>query len=101
MQHWFYIFGGSAESLDNLNQLRPVQFTFKDNPDNHLEYGLIAEEVAEIYPELVVYKDGKVHTIRYHLLTPLLLADIIRKRREFQADIADAKARLTVLENAQ
>jgi len=48
-----------------------------------IEYGLIAEEVAEVFPELVVYgDDGQPLTVRYHLLTPLLLAEVQRLRRE-------------------
>jgi len=62
--------------LDILSDLRPVQFTFKTDPKGKLEYGLIAEEVAELYPELIVYNDGVVHSVHYHLLVPLLLAKI-------------------------
>jgi len=48
-----------------------------------VEYGLIAEEVAEVFPELVVYgKDGEPETVRYHVLVPLLLNELQKERRE-------------------
>ena len=47
------------------------------------QYGLIAEEVAEVMPDLVVRdKDGAIQTVRYQFLTPLLLAEVQRLERE-------------------
>ena len=40
---------------DKLNQLRPVTFHLKAEPQGEVQYGLIAEEVAKIYPELVTH----------------------------------------------
>ena len=73
-----------------LMDLRPVSFRYRaefTNPpegkSNPLEYGLIAEEVAELFPELVIDdQDGRPYTVRYHLLTPLLLAEIQRQEQE-------------------
>ncbi len=71
---------------DRLLALRPVSFRYKDeivepeDGDNPLEYGLIAEEVAEVFPELVIYdREGEPYTVRYHLLAPLLLAEVQRQ----------------------
>jgi len=42
-----------------------------------VEFGLIAEEVAEVFPELAVYgKDGQPETVSYHLLATLLLNEL-------------------------
>jgi trimeric autotransporter adhesin len=64
---------------EKLQQLRPVSFLYKDSAESGkhtLQYGLIAEEVAKVYPELVQYdEDGKPFTVYYHLLTPLLLRE--------------------------
>lgn len=69
---------------DRLLDLRPVSFRYKDDP-NPLEYGLIAEEVAEIFPELVLNdEEGRPYTVRYHLLTPLLLGEIQRQEGEIE-----------------
>ena len=70
--------------------LRPVTFRYKEaNNDGSkpIQFGLIAEEVAETFPELVVYDaNGKPETVAYHLLATLLL-------NEFQAQ-ADRIQRL-------
>jgi hypothetical protein len=59
---------------EKLAQLRPVTFRYKSDPQSTLQYGLIAEEVAKVYPELVVRgADGRIDGVRYDQLTPMLL----------------------------
>ena len=42
-------------------KLRPVSFRYKEGPGGTLQYGLIAEEVERVYPELVTRgPDGSV-----------------------------------------
>jgi hypothetical protein len=69
-----------GEASNRLMNLRPVTFLYKneiDKEDRTLQYGLIAEEVAEVYPELVQYeKDGEPFTVRYHELGPMLLNEV-------------------------
>ncbi len=63
-------------------------------PDGPLEYGLIAEEVAEIYPDLVVLdKDGQPAGVRYHVLPAMLLNELQRQQRE----IAELRAQVRAL----
>src|SRR5208282_5780296 len=75
--------GGVSEKL---MQLRPVTFRYKDSAEKGkhvLQYGLIAEEVAKVYPDLVQYdKAGKPFTIYYHLLTPMLLNELQKEHRQ-------------------
>lgn len=77
--------------------LRPVSFTYKpafDDGAKQAQYGLIAEEVAAVFPELVVHDaDGQVQTVRYHFLAPLLLAEVQRLERGRAAADAE-RARL-------
>jgi hypothetical protein len=72
--------------------LTPVSFIYKpeyDDGSKQIQYGLIAEEVAEKFPELLVRDaDGQPQTVRYHLLTPLLLAEVQRLEREREAQRA-------------
>jgi hypothetical protein len=62
---------------DRLLALRPVTFRYKDAYDDEskpTQFGLVAEEVAEVFPELVIYDaNGEPETVAYHLLTTLLL----------------------------
>jgi hypothetical protein len=73
------------EASAGLGKLRPVTFRYKAEPANGprpLEYGLIAEEVAEIYPELVVRDtDGRPAGVRYHVLPAMLLNELQRQQR--------------------
>ena len=65
--------GFASEDIMNL---RPVIFNYKRQPDS-LAWGLIAEEVQEIMPELVVLNDkGQAETVKYHDLIPMLLNEL-------------------------
>ena len=89
--------GASSELLLGL---RPVSFRYRPealgsggDAERALEFGLIAEEVAEVFPELVVYDEsGAPYTVRYHLLIPLLLAERQREHREVAALRAELEA---------
>lgn len=65
------------DSSSPLMDLRPVTFTYKQHISKKKQFGLIAEEVANIFPELVVYNDeGDPETIKYQDLSVLLLNEI-------------------------
>ena len=67
-----------GDASSGLLKLRPVSFHYKpeyaEGP-RQLQYGLIAEEVAEVYPNLVQYdpKTGQPQTVYYHLINAMLL----------------------------
>ena len=93
---------GSASH--RLLALRPVTYRYKEaytDGTKPIQYGLIAEEVAEVYPDLVVYdKDGQVRTIQYRKLVPMLLNEWKREHHlnlQQTKQIGDLKAQLTVV----
>ncbi|MDT5122505.1 MAG: trimeric autotransporter adhesin [Acidobacteriota bacterium] len=70
-----------------LMQLRPVTFRYKPEylTDRSLQYGLIAEEVEQVYPELVQYsQDGKAQAVRYQMLNTMLLNEMQKQQRRIQ-----------------
>ena len=73
----------------DLMRLRPVTFRYKkeyDSGEGCLQYGLIAEELAEVYPELVVYDDrGKVKTVEYQKLPAMLLNELQKQHAQIQS----------------
>ncbi len=74
-----------ASRSEGLLKLRPVTFVYKDDGAAAPHYGLIAEEVATVYPELVTRTaSGEVQTVKYHELIPMLLNELQRQRQEFQ-----------------
>lgn len=69
-----------GDLTERLQDLRPVRFRYRRHgPAGALQFGLIAEEVAEVLPELVVFDDeGRAETVKYHLLGSLLLGEVQR-----------------------
>jgi hypothetical protein len=75
-----------GETTDKLQQLRPVTFQLKTDPQRAVQYGLIAEEVASVYPELVIRDDsGQIQGVRYEELAPMLLNEEKRQRSRIDA----------------
>ena len=73
-----------GETSEEILRLRPVSFRYTADLDplGAEQYGLIAEEVAEILPDLVACdNEGNVATVRYQLLLPMLLNEVQRDRR--------------------
>ncbi len=83
-------------------RLRPVSFYYRNDTVGYRQYGLIAEEVAQVMPDLVQYSDsGDPETVRYHFLPALLLNELQKQQRiieEQKETIAALEARLTRLE---
>src|SRR5262245_16162905 len=82
-------------------QLRPVTFVYKGDADGATQYGLIAEEVAAVYPELVTRTpEGEVQTVKYHELIPMLLNELQHEHqslREERAEVALLRQELAEL----
>ena len=91
---------------DVLMKLRPVAFYYKPEYDktHDRQYGLVAEEVAQLAPQLVAYdKDGTPQTVRYHFVNAMLLNEVQRQRatiKRQESRIQDLEARLGRLEAA-
>jgi phage shock protein A len=66
-----------GSSSAKLGQQRPVVFHLKTDPKGALQYGRIAEEVAKVYPELLVRNEaGRIDGVRYDELAPMLLNEV-------------------------
>ena len=76
--------------------LHPVTFHYKED-GSVLQYGLIAEEVAKVAPDLVQYdKQGKPFTVRYHLLTPMLINELQKAHQEI-AELKKSRTEIATL----
>lgn len=91
-----------GRASDGLMKLRPVTFHYKTDGSHLLQYGLIAEEVAKVYPDLVQYDDqGKPFTVRYHLINVMLLNELQKEHgrtEALQAKLDQQEERLKKLE---
>lgn len=75
--------------------LRPVSFAYRDSPSVE-HFGLIAEEAAEVLPEIVVFgEDGAPIGVRYAKLTPLVVSELKRAHELIaaQAKLLESQAR--------
>jgi Chaperone of endosialidase len=94
---------GDASSA--LMKLRPVTYRYTQafaDGRKPIDYGLIAEEVEQVYPDLVAHlKDGEVETVQYHKINAMLLNEVQKQHRQIgdqQRELTDLKARLAALE---
>ena len=69
----------------DLQKLRPVTFHLKTDPHGAVQYGLIAEEVDKVYPELVI-RDAKgvIQGVRYDELAPMLLNEVQQQKAQLR-----------------
>ncbi len=67
--------------------LRPVSFRYKQeiDPKGIPQFGLVAEEVEKVNPDLVVRDDeGKVYTVRYEAVNAMLLNEFLKEHRKVE-----------------
>jgi hypothetical protein len=68
-----------------LMELRPVTFHYKAHPDGPLQYGLIAEEVEKVMPELVVRNAAsQVESVAYHEMPAMLLNELQKQHAQIE-----------------
>jgi hypothetical protein len=64
--------------------LKPVTFHYKNDKTNRPEFGLIAEQVAEVNPDLVVHDEsGEIYTVRYDAVNAMLLNEFLKEHKAF------------------
>lgn len=72
-----------GDASNKLMKLRPVIFRYKEDSDGIPQYGLIAEEVEKVYPELVIdNSDGKAETVAYQVLPAMLLNEVQKQSHQ-------------------
>ncbi len=73
--------GNASEAL---LALKPVSFAYKAHKDNTPQFGLLAEDVAEVNPDLVIYDtDGKPFAVRYEMVNAMLLNEFLKEHKAF------------------
>jgi methyl-accepting chemotaxis protein len=84
------------KASESILALKPVSFRYKVHKDATPQFGLIAEQVAEVNPDLVVHdENGEIYTVRYDAVNAMLLNEFLKAHRKIedqQATIADLKS---------
>jgi hypothetical protein len=83
--------------------LKPVTFRYKEqlDPDKIPQFGLIAEQVEKVNPDLVVRaEDGKIMTVRYEAVNAMLLNEFLKEHKKVEeqgATIAQQQKQIEAL----
>jgi Chaperone of endosialidase len=65
--------------------LKPVTFHYKSDTTRTPQFGLIAEEVAEVNPDLVVRDgNGGIYSVRYDAVNAMLLNEFLKEHRKVE-----------------
>jgi hypothetical protein len=87
-----------AEASEALLNLEPVTFRYKKDldPAGIPQFGLVAEDVAKVDPELVARdEEGKPYTVRYEAVNAMLLNEFLKEHRkveELEATVTQLQA---------
>jgi hypothetical protein len=71
---------------ETLYRLKPVTYRYKKEIDRNrvLDYGLIAEEVAEVDPNLAICNEkGEIESVRYNAINVMLLNEFLEEHKAF------------------
>jgi hypothetical protein len=82
-------FKSEIERMDKASEailsLKPVTFHYKSDKTKRPEFGLVAEEVADVNPDLVVRdKDGEIYTVRYDAVNAMLLNEFLKEHHKVE-----------------
>ena len=81
-----------GNNTEKLQKLRPVTFRLRAELNGSVQYGLIAEEVDKVYPELVIRDEaGTIQGVRYDELAPVLLNEVQRQYAQLQQQSAELR----------
>jgi hypothetical protein len=73
------------KASESILALKPVSFRYKVHKDTTPQFGLIAEDVAEVNPNLVIYDaDSKPYTVRYEAVNAMLLNEFLKEHRKVE-----------------
>ena len=65
--------------------LKPVSFQYRSDSKGTPQFGLIAEEVAKVNPDLVVRnRNGEIYSVRYEAVNAMLLNEFLKEHRTVQ-----------------
>jgi hypothetical protein len=89
------------DASESILALKPVTFHYKSDATNTPQFGLIAEEVASVSPDLVVRdKNGDIYSVRYDAVNAMLLNEFLKEHKAFieeQRKVQEQQATITQL----
>ena len=86
---------GDIPNSNKILQLEPVQYNWKRSPTGGLHYGFIAQDLQQIYPNLVELAENGHYSVNYVGVVPLMVGEIKRQTSE----VDDLMKRVKALED--
>ena len=82
-------FKKNIEPMDKASEailaLKPVSFQYRSDSKGTPQFGLIAEEVAKVNPDLVVRnRNDEIYSVRYEAVNAMLLNEFLKEHRTVQ-----------------
>jgi Chaperone of endosialidase len=82
-------FKEAIKPMDNASEailaLKPVTFRYKNQKNTTSQFGLVAEDVAKVNPDLVVRdENGEIYTVRYDAVNAMLLNEFLKEHRKVE-----------------
>jgi hypothetical protein len=107
-------FKKQIKPIENLSEailnLKPVSFRYEEevDPDATPQFGLVAEEVEKVAPDLVIHdEEGKPFTVRYDAVNAMLLNEFLKEHRKveeqrqyFESKLATQQKQIEALTSA-
>ena len=73
------------KASESVLALKPVTFHYKNDAKGIRQFGLVAEEVAKMNPDLVLLdRDGKPYAVRYEEVNAMLLNEFLKEHRKVE-----------------
>jgi len=85
----------STAKTDDLFTLNPIIFNYKNDRKKRIHYGVLAQDVEKVFPELVENNMFGYKTVNYQEILPLILA----KMKNMQEEIDELKEKLKEMQN--
>jgi hypothetical protein len=74
-----------ADASETILGLKPVTFQYKSDSNGTRQFGLIAEEVARVNPDLVSHdRNGEIYSVRYDAVNAMLLNEFLKEHKKVQ-----------------
>ncbi len=92
-----------GSTLDQINRISPVSYSYKVDRERRKSYGVVAQELQEVYPEMVFEKDGKLG-VAYDNLIPIAIKgiqELSEENKQLETEVIELKKEIEALQNLE
>ena len=87
------------KASETILSLKPVTFQYKGDNTNIPQFGLVAEDVAKVNPDLIVRdKNGDIYTVRYDAVNAMLLNEFLKEHKKVEEQARETREQKNVID---